>query len=174
MAHKLDIFKTLDAIDQRDTGYLDRQTEEARKAFHAPVVMRWASGMQFDGEVSDYMLLTVNARANVNFYDIWEHPELQWKLLASCGIGARQKHKWIDAAKRLKTAEGLLGFLSKYWPEANEDELRLLVRQFTRETFLEFVDGCGLEAKDIEDAMTLYDRAMGTDDGKKKKRKAKS
>lgn len=171
--HKLDIFAALDAIDRRDATFLERQEDEVRKGFAPPVVLRWAAGLAFDGEASDYMLLTVNARANVDFHNIWEHPDLQYRLLASCGIGSRQKHKWIPMATRKKSVEGLLGFLSKYWPEADEGELQMLARQFTRETFDEFVQGCGLEPKDAQDALTLYDRATGHQDGKKK-RKAKS
>jgi hypothetical protein len=175
MSYKLDVGEVQAAIERRDFEYLDRKTEEQRKGFAAPVMMRFASALAGGGDFADLKLLLVNERANVNFYDIHQHPELQYRLLASCGIGTGRRSLWIDMPKRKISASGVHKFLSKYWPDANADELNILLGQFTRETFHEFVHGCGLEPKAASEIVEAYDKLMGfKTSGSKKKAKPKS
>jgi hypothetical protein len=170
--HKLDIFDTLTAIDRRDFGFLERQQEDARKGFAGPVVLRWASAVG-NGEMGDYMLLMVNAKANLNFFDIGDHPDLQYRLLAASGVGSKQRHQWIAMPSRKRSANALHDFLSKYWPDASDLELDILLGQFTRESFTEFVHECGLDPKMTTEAVGLYDKLTGhKSDGRKKKAKA--
>jgi hypothetical protein len=168
-AHKLDIFQTLDAIDRRNLEYLNRLEPEQRAGFAPPVVLRWASAAS-DGPEADLMLMLVNERANMNFHDIWEHPDLQFKLIASSGVGRKLRHQWIPMAQRKKSASALHEFLSKYWPQANEAELDLLVRQFTFETYTDFVNGCGLDPKETTAVLDLYAKLHGVKNASKKKK----
>ncbi|RYD85319.1 MAG: hypothetical protein EOP84_02890 [Verrucomicrobiaceae bacterium] len=174
--HKLDIFDVLGGIDRRDFEFLARQDAETRKGFAPPVVLRWASSIK--GEAQDYMLLMVNARANPDFYAITDHPELQYRLMASCGLNMRPRHEWIAMPTRARSASALHDFLGTYWPEANDAEIDLLIRQFNRESFEEFVRSCGLAPADEKDALATYDKFHGvkakgkTDGGKKKAKRA--
>jgi hypothetical protein len=43
----------------------------------------------------DWYVMAVNQRANVRFFEMYEHPELQWKLLAANGIGQTARHNWV-------------------------------------------------------------------------------
>lgn len=142
---KLDIFQTLAAIDGHDLDYLDRVSEDERKGYAPPVVLRWTSAAQQNGE---WYLVAAN-RANMYFHDIYEHPELQYKLTASCGAQRRTRHDWIPMAKQRKVSK-LHGFLSTYYPEANSMEIEIMLSKFDTATFNDFVDGTG----------------MGVDDGK--------
>ena len=157
---KLDIFQeVLPAIDQHDFGFYDDLTEDARKGFAAPVVLRWASSVR--GQYGDLMLMLVNTRANLDFFDLGQHPELQWRLLASCGLGMNPRHEWIAMPARSRSKSDIHVFLGQYWPEANESELTLLLNQFTRETFIEFTQECGLGPADAKAALESYDRYTG-------------
>lgn len=157
--HKLDIFDVLGAIDRHDYGFLERQPEENRKGFAPPVVLRWASSVR--GEARDLMLLLVNERANLDFYALGDHPDLQYRLLAACGLGMRPKHEWIAMPARAKPKSAIHAFIGGWFPEANADEIDLLLGQFTRESFHEFVNDCGLNDKDARTAIDAYDRYTG-------------
>jgi hypothetical protein len=145
-----------------------------RKGFAPPVVMRWASALRGGGMMTDLKLLLVNENANINFWEIWEHPELQYKLLASCGTKSGQRNEWIAMPGKQQSSSEVHDFLSKYWPDANEDELKLLLKQFTRETYHEFVERCGLAPAETDAAIQAYDKLMGyKTSGSKKKAKPK-
>lgn len=172
MSHKLDIFDTLRAIDKRDFEFLDRQEDDVRKAFTPLVVMRWASAVR--GNMDDLNLFLVNETANINFFDIADYPDLQYRLLASAGLGSPQKHEWIPMPKQRKGMTKLNDFLFEHWPDANLDELNILLKKFTRESFREFVNGCALDEKTTQGLIDAYDRHLGIEpEAKKAKPKGK-
>jgi len=160
VSHKLDIFETLSAIDRRDMTFYERLDDEQRKGFAPPVVLRWASAVT-DGNMSEYMMWLVNERANINFHDIWRHPELQSKLLASCGHGRQQRHRWVPMAKSGKKADKVYDFLRQFWPEANDTEVGILFGQFTDDTFEDFVLSSGSTPEEVKEVMDAYARLVG-------------
>lgn len=150
---KLDIFDVLAAVDRRDLGWLDRQPPEAKKEFAAPVVLRWASSVQ--GPNAEHYLWLVNEIANIDFHTLYQHPELQYKLIAMCGVGKNQRHQWITNAKVTKKAPKVHTFLSRFHPLASAREIDMLIGLHTKETFTELVYASGAapeEAKDLIDA----------------------
>lgn len=159
-AHKLDIFETLAALDRKDYTFLERQPEEDRKGFAPPVVLRWMGAVQ--GRDADLAMVVTNEIANVNFYDLYEHPELQYRLLAAAGLGTRQRHDWIPFPKQAKTTKGVEAFIARFYPFANHQEITLLVSQFTRETFVEFVDRSGCTPAECKEAIDAFDQKEGT------------
>lgn len=168
--HKLDIFDVLNAIDTHDYEFLSRQPEETRKGFAPVVAMRWASAVP-DGPNSDITLLMVNEVANRDFFAISDHPELQFKLLAASGLGRKQRHQWIPMTKQKKGTTKVHEYLSKYWPDANDTELNLLVGQFTRDTFIDFLNECACEPSEATGLIEAFDRLHGIEPNVKKSTK---
>lgn len=158
--HKLDIFETLSAIDKRDKDFFSGLSDDQRKGFAPPVVLRWASSVN-DGDISENYIWLVNERANINFHDIWEHPELQYKLLASCGSGKSQRHHWIPMVGKRKKNDKVRNFISEFWPDANDFEIEILLNQFTDSSFEEFVFSSGATPQEIKEVMQEYDRITG-------------
>jgi hypothetical protein len=172
MAHKLDIFETLTAIDRHDLDFYDRLPEDLQKGFAPPVVLRWASAIN-DGPNAAVNVWLVNDRANMNFWEIAGHPELQYKLLASCGLGKTQRHQWINMVGRAKKSDRVRDFLIKFWPDANDMELDIIFNQFTEETFEEFVLSSGEPPADIKEILEAYARLTGKAKPKSKRAKSK-
>jgi hypothetical protein len=171
-AHKIDIFQTLKAIDERDMDFFANLSEEERKGFAPPVVLRWASAV--DGKAAEHYIWLVNDRANINFHDIWEHPELQYKLLASCGAGGRQSHKWLSmTTAKKKKADTVRFFISSFWPDANDNEVEILLNQFTEESFEDFAFSSGRTPDEIQEVLESYGRLIGKA-YKSKSKKSKS
>jgi hypothetical protein len=170
MAHKLDIFDTLKALDYRELDFYDRLSPENQKGFAPLVSMRWMSGVA-DGPRSEALLRLVNETVNRNFFDLAKYPDLQFRLMASCGLGP-QKHQWIPMQAAKRRGGRIAELAAKYWTDANERELAILVRQITkdRETFVAFVNGCGLTEEETQDLTNEFD---GVDGKKVKKRNKK-
>lgn len=158
--YKLDIFETLASIDKRDFGFYDRLTEEQRKGFAPPVILKWVSGIQGDGNTAEQYIWLTN-QANINFWDIYDHPELQYKLMASAGRGRNQRHKWIPLPKNGMKSDKVTKFLSQFWPDANDTEMKIILNQYTRETFIAFVYSAGLTPEEEKEIIDAYDRYAG-------------
>lgn len=168
--YKLDIFETLSAIDTRDGDYLQKQPEDARKAFAARVVLRWLSSAS--GPLAEYYIEASNQLVNVELDSLHNHPELQYRLMAMCGAGQRIRHNWIPLPKsKIKTSPRLHDFLANYHPLASAKELDFLLRMHTREDFANLLTDAALNPKDIKELMNAFDQSRGIETPKAPKKK---
>lgn len=154
---KLDIFQLLRATDRRDGNWFANQSAEAQKEFAPPVVLRWAATVE-GGQEGAYMLWMVNENVNVHMYDLYKHPELVYRLIASCGVGKPLKHQWIPAHKRKGGENKAFELLAKMHPDSNDRELEMLMDKYTKETFSELVLDCGFQPADAKAVMKDYDK----------------
>lgn len=155
--HKLDLFKTvLPNMDRHNHDLYRDLSPEEKKDFQGVVAMRFLSAAP--SPYADWYLIAVNHYANQHFFDIYQHPELQYKLLAACGVGERVNHSWIGTAKK-PSVTALVDFISRYWPNANRMEIDVILSKFDKDTFSDFVNGTGLDpddAKKIKKSFAIY------------------
>ena len=154
---KLDIFALLRAVDNRDSDWLAAQPEDARKEFMPLVAMRWATGVP-DGVAAVYMLWLINHRVNRHLFDLSKHPDLCFRLLASCGRNTHLSRKWLAGPQRSTGDNKALGLLAEHHPMANDAELRMLLSLYTRDDFAILVSDCGIDKADAKDYLKAYDR----------------
>lgn len=152
--HKLDIFDLMAAVDKRDSGFLDRQDPDVKKAFTPTVALRWTSAVQ-GPQAADYLYCT-NEFANINYHDLYEYPDLQFKLLTLVGAGKTQRHQWIPVAKQMKTTSAIHAFVSRFYPLANHQEISMIVNKFTLTTFEEFVNSSGSSPEEAKDIISAF------------------
>jgi hypothetical protein len=153
--HKLDLWKeVLPQMDRHNLDYYAGLDEDEKKSFAGIVAMRAMS--QATGPNADWYLIATNERANPHFYDIYEHPELQYKLLASNGAGNKANHAWIAGTKKSSDA-ALRDFILRYWPHANSMEVETVLRQFDKASFSDFVDGTGTDVDDAKRIKKSFD-----------------
>jgi hypothetical protein len=164
--YKLDIFETLRAIDNRNKDFYSNLSEDEQKGFAPPVVLRWASSTT--NETAEFYLSVVNERANINFWDIAGHPELQYKLLAASGYGRRQGHQWIPNPGAKRKSDKVRSFLAEFWTDANDMELDLILGQYTYDTFVEFVESSGCTPQREKEILEAYGKLVGKPKGKSK------
>lgn len=169
-ARKLDIFALMAAMDMREHGWFERQSEDARKEFAPIVALRWASNVS-DGDAAEWYLRGINERVNRNLWELSRHPELVFKLMSSCGIGMRQRHQWLNMPQRRGGGGKAREFLWNLHPEANGDELDLLLRSYSAEEFRLLTEDAALtpdEAKEAQKAHARFNgiEAEASDDGK--------
>lgn len=156
---KLDIFKLLNAVDKKNYDWFSKQSDDAQKEFAPSVAMRWLSTLDNIGMASEYMLVMVNERVNDHLWDYSKHPDLVYRLMASCGLGSTQKHQWLSPQKRKNEGGKAFELLQKHNQEVNEDELDFLMSGFSKEEFSQYVDDCGIdktEAKEILKSFNKY------------------
>jgi hypothetical protein len=152
---KLDLFELLRAADRCDGAWLSQQPDDAQKEFTPLVAQRFAVTVP-DGPEAAYMLWVVNERVNGHLYVLNKHPDLVYRLLASCGIGQPKKHQWLAGPARTGAGNAAIALLLTCYPEANNMEIDYLLKQYDNSGFLQFVDECGIQPTDAKDIMKAY------------------
>ncbi len=153
--HTLNIFETiLPAIDRHDLEYYTELSPEDKKGFASPVAMRFASAVE--SNMRDWYLIAVNERSNLHHYDLYQHPDLQFRLLASCGMGRMERHVWIAAGGSKEKARA--NFILRYWPEANDLEISIILQHFQEGDNLDsFLQGSGLQVDEVKKIKKLFE-----------------
>lgn len=148
-APKVPLKEMLTAIDRNDKSFYSRLDDDQKKAFSPWLAMRYASSSK--GYAEAYLLM-VNDLVNRDFGDLYKHPELQWKLLAICGVGSNQFHPWIKPGKK-KTKSKIQEILAKCYPHAKMDELEMLESMTTKPELKEYLRSAGYTDKEIKETV---------------------
>lgn len=130
--HKLDIWAVLKAADQGDLNFYSNLSDDQKKEFIPYVLMRWMSAVN-NTALSEHYITTTNSFINIGFWELVNHPELQWKLFAACGAGITQRHAWIPNSKKTSTSK-LNRLLCEFNPSLNDTELHLIKQKLTKES----------------------------------------
>ena len=148
-------------MDLQDGDWLSRQPEDARKGFAAPVFLRWASSLASGGIESEYTLMMVNDRVNLHADIIMGHPDLMFRLAATCGLGKKKRHEWIAGPKRKSANNPARALLEQVHPLAALDEIDLLMTLYTEVEFEDLANGSGLPTDETKAAVKAFrqDRA---------------
>jgi hypothetical protein len=173
-SEKLDIFLEMEMADLRNKDFYASLTPELKKSFSPLVAMRWMSAVPDSSPYKDEVLMVVNEAVNVNFWDLREHPELQWKLMAASGCGVKLRHSWIPMAKRKKMGK-INEFILQWYPGANDLELEIIKSGMNRDEFEQFVKSTGATDQELQEILKHYDTENGITPAKKpagKKRKS--
>jgi len=152
---RLDIFKTLEAIDRKNKSYYKNLTEEEQKGFAPPVVMRWLSTVSDGSGLSEYYTLMTNEIVNIGFWDLSKHPELQYLLMTLVGSGKKMNHQWIPNAKKIKHNKVDELFRLKH-PEINERELNILWNIYTDADIKQLAIDYGFDDKQVKEYVSEF------------------
>lgn len=140
----------LKAIDNNDFDFYSRLDAEHKKAFARGVWITMKAASSASSAAAYHYLLMVNDIVNVEFSSLKKHPELQWKLLATCGQGSQTYHPWLQPGKG-KTKSKLHKFLLDIHPGLNEDELNLLLGMNDKEDITLLAQDRGYTDKEIKE-----------------------
>lgn len=154
---RLDIFEVLKQADLSNVNWYSQLSTEDKAKFQPLVVMKWFSGLNDNTSDKNYYIQIVNQLVNVNFWDLTKHPELQWKLMAACGLGKVQRHQWVNLPKRQSMTK-LGTMISEYYPDANNQEIDLILSKFTTESFNEFIRNYGIQESEERELKSEFDK----------------
>lgn len=170
--HKLDIFQVLRAIDTCDGDWLSRRSDEERAGFIPYTAMQWTATLP-DGPEAEYMLWTVNDRVNGHLFDLAHtHPDLIFRLLASCGLGTPKRHQWIKPASHKAASNPVTKLLEEHYPQASEHEIAVLISMFDRESFQQFLNDCGIQPDEAKEMVKSYGKLNPEETPRKRRNNA--
>lgn len=140
----------LHAIDTNDFDFYSKLSDEDKKAFSPWLAMRYASSA--NGSAAYHYLLMVNDIVNAQFSSLKNHPELQWKLLAVCGMGKDAFHPWIPPGGKRK-ADKVQKFLQDAYPTLSRDEIELWIAINTKDDIRQLAMDRGFDDKEIKELL---------------------
>ena len=123
-------------------------SEEDKKSFSSWTTMRFLSSANDDMAML-YTVLT-NEVVNEGFSKLSKHPELQFMLMAICGVGTKQFHPWIKPPRK-QAKNKFQEILLKQNPAANSSELDLLESLYDSDDKRELLLSYGFSDKEIKD-----------------------
>lgn len=125
--YDLDLFTTLNAIDNNRQDYYNNLSDREKKAYAAVVLMRYMSSLPSQNPQCANSVLFVNDIVNVNLWATSQFPDLQHRLLCVCGIGGKQQRPWIAASQKKRSSSSLVDqLLLDIDPWMNSEELQLV------------------------------------------------
>ncbi|AXH72801.1 MAG: coil containing protein [Caudoviricetes sp.] len=145
---KIPLWEVQKKIDERDFNYYGSLSVDEQKQISMYPLMRMIYDVKGVLNLELYYIHMVNQVVNEDFWKLSKHPELQWKLLASCGIGVKQKHGWIAQGKKKSNTPKLDELLFSINPLMNDEELSIVKSKLTKEKITEITRGRGFSDKD--------------------------
>lgn len=145
---KIPLNDMLLAIDTGDLYFYNNLDSDQRKDFSPWLAMRYASNVS--GDYSMYYISMVNDIVNKDFSILNKHPELQWKLLAVCGIGTKQYHPFVPPGKRKKKSK-IQDLLAEIYPHMKISDLEMLEEINTKTELKELATDYGYTKKEISE-----------------------
>lgn len=153
---KLPLGPLLTAIDLRQGDWLSRQPSEARGEFVPTVVVRYLADVA-DGEAGGRALCRLNERVNLRLYSLDKHPDLVFRLMATCGLGRRQQHSFLKSPKKRGAENKAHALMLNWYPEASDAEIAVLLAAYDTAGFERMLDASGMQSADGERKKILDD-----------------
>lgn len=148
MTQKLSLWQVQQKADERNFDFYDNLSDDEKKQVSMYPLLRSLSIVEGSPEIQEYYMIMTNNIANKDFWNLSKYPELQWKLISSCGIGFKQRHKWISAGKRLSKTPNIDDLLFEVNPKMNYEELEIVKSKLTKEELVDLTRGYGISDKD--------------------------
>jgi len=157
----IDIFALLSFLDENEMSIYQDFSED--KEVLADLVKnigwlipQWMSSSQND-RYHKQLLLKVNNQANVVWSGLSKSPELQTKLLASCGLGHSVSHKFYKPSGNANLSQ-ILELLILQYPDITESQVVLWCKINDIDTLQQVAEQCGYQTKEIQPLMDSYQR----------------
>jgi hypothetical protein len=149
---KLTIQNEMRAIDTKDRNWYNSLTDEEQSKYNKALwtQQRYVSSCKHDiKEFEEHYLEWTNELVNVHHNTLRHHPELQFKLLQAVGVGKSMFHQWINPPKGAQQSK-LMSIFSEQHPHLNDEELEIVILQYTVAEITDLLDELGYKKSEIK------------------------
>ncbi len=144
MSDKLTIQSEMRAYDQKDRVFYDELTDEERKKFSTYLMLKYGANVNGSADFQEWYLRAVNERVNQNYFDLNQHPKLQWLLCTTVSPDmGLQRHYWLNSQKDSSNTGRAEKFLAAEFPHLSDTEIELMAKINTREQLVAMAQGLG-------------------------------
>lgn len=145
MTTKLDIKRTLNAIDCKNYDFYQSLSDEEKKSFSPYILMRYTSNVQGNRDLQEWFLETTNEFVNKNFQTLSKnHKDLMWKLFSATGIGQSMYHPYLASNKKEKVNK-IEKLLAELYPTWKIEDIKLEASLMSKEDKENLFDKLGFD-----------------------------
>jgi len=157
---KLDLFAVLSYMDDNNLGIYEalREDPDMLKELRKNVIWMLPQWMTGSDNPADHAELVENFNqiGNMGWFDLYDHPELQVKLLACCGLGKKTRHRFFKPTKARQVSK-MLDLLSNKYVDINESETVLWCKTNSKAAMGRLAESFGYQPKDVRDLEKSFD-----------------
>lgn len=147
MARALDLFNSvLPNLDAGNLEFYNSLTEQQKKEFSPFVIMKFMSAVRNKNDIP-YHLIAVNRAVNRDFWELKDYPDLQYLLLAICGMGSKKRHYF--PGKQLSDTP-LFKFVKECYPFMKVDEVQMFLDINTPDDIIQIAKDFGLQDSELK------------------------
>ena len=149
---KLSIANETFQLNAKNRTFVDELTDEERKKFSTYLMMKYSANVDGSADLQEWYLRASNDRVNQHFFDIGQHPKLQWLLCTTVSPGmGQQRHYWLSAKKKESSNSAkTIKFLTKIYPSMKTDEIELLAEINQLDDIKSMAKNMGMSDQDIK------------------------
>jgi hypothetical protein len=143
---KLDIFRVLKALDNKDVNFFSSLTDDEKKDLQPFLVARWLSGTY-----SKQQVYLINEVANEYLFSLYKHKELLWYLMTMCTTGKLQRYAWNKSVANTSSTPIAVNIIKQYFGYCRKDAERV-VKILAPHTIEEMAMDMGWQDDDLNKA----------------------
>lgn len=147
--YKLDISKILSSIDMKIYNFYENLSPEDRKGYQPYILLRFMSSAPDQNNQHEYFCEAVNTFANVGFWELSKHPELQHRILCSIANGRKTYHKWITT-KSEKNDNSFFKYFTPELDKLTQLEKSIILKKYNQNQAYEIMLENGADEKDAK------------------------
>jgi len=160
--HKLDVFKILGQLNNKDVNHYSELPEDLQKTVHPLLLQRWLSGTS-----SARQIMMLNEISNPYIFSLYKHKDLLWKLLTVTTPGHFCRYTWTSQKQnsdKRPVATSIVKEYYKYSSKHAQDAVKLL----SYDHILALAQELGRQQDDLTKLKKEYDTNASTKATKKK------
>jgi hypothetical protein len=163
MTHKLDLFAVLGLLDENELSIYSTLKGDADmlKEFEQAVgwlLPHWMTGSNSESDLVD-LTTAFNEYCNGGWFALREHPDLQAKLLACCGLGSKTRHKFFKP-KKDKVLTRISNLLKVKYPDIRDEEVLVWCRLNDKKDVQDLAEAWGYQKDEVKKVLDSYKKVM--------------
>lgn len=159
----------LTSIDEKDKSFYDKisdneidRSKEFKKDSYP--LLKWVSCVGdpdwskwnkkgapplTDNKYTEYYLEITNEISNINYFNLNNHPKLQYLLLTLSGVGKKVNHGWIGFSKKQNSK--IEELIIKYYGYKKPDEINTIRNKLTKDELIQMCKDLGMNDKEMDE-----------------------
>ena len=141
---KVDLFKALDRLNAADVSFFNGLTSDEKKSLAPVVIMRWLSCTKDKKQI-----VHLNHLVNPLVFNMYQQPELLFKLMMASCSGTPKRFQWIKKASLNKKQPTSIEIIKRFY-QCSTLEAKRYIQLHTIDDIIEMAGELGEDSTLIE------------------------
>ena len=163
---KINLMEVMGYLDSRDLQILDNYSNDIEKEKELLNMTNWIIPQWFSSSTNDNdeksLVNNFNENCNSVWSNIYDHPKLKIKLLATCGLEKNVRRRFKKFNNSI-ISNRIRIFLETMYPDIRDNEVKLWCRNTTEEELVSLCKDFGYQNNEISEILKSFQKTQGGD-----------